>query len=97
MLVDRIQQSSNWNCWKRRGCVRVDYLKAQLSPCIFNSINNIYGILKKQSGCKKHSIAIFNLVRYQLYDCGAEKVSLENEMEFIKIILIFNVCVKINI
>ena len=64
----------------------LDYLKAQINPhALFNSLNTIYGHIDKSNQVARTILLQFSeLLRYQLYDCGAEKVSLEKEIEYVK-------------
>jgi len=87
MLVDRIQTEQQLEFLeKERVKSELDYLKAQINPhAFFNSLNTVYGHIDKSNQVARNILLQFSsLLRYQLYDCGAEKVSLENEMEFIK-------------
>jgi LytS/YehU family sensor histidine kinase len=64
----------------------LDYLKAQINPhALFNSLNTIYGHIDKTNQVARNILLQFSeLLRYQLYDCGAEKVNLEKEITYIK-------------
>jgi two-component system LytT family sensor kinase len=69
----------------------LDYLKAQINPhALFNSLNTIYGHIDKNNQIARNTLLQFSeLLRYQLYDCGAEKVNLEKEIEYIKNYIVF--------
>jgi len=71
---------------KERVKNELDYLKAQINPhALFNSLNTVYGHIDKSNKVARNILLQFSgLLRYQLYDCGAEKVSLEKEIEYIK-------------
>jgi LytS/YehU family sensor histidine kinase len=87
MLVDRIQTEKQLELLeKERVKNELDYLKAQINPhALFNSLNTIYGHIEKSNQVARNILLQFSgLLRYQLYDCGVEKVSLEKEMEYIK-------------
>jgi two-component system, LytTR family, sensor kinase len=87
MLLDRIQTQQQVELLqKERVKNELDYLKAQINPhALFNSLNTIYGHIDKSNQAARNILLQFSeLLRYQLYDCGAEKVSLEKEMEYIK-------------
>jgi two-component system LytT family sensor kinase len=64
----------------------LDYLKAQINPhALFNSLNTVYGHIDKSNKAARNILLQFSeLLRYQLYDCSAEKVRLEKEVEYIK-------------
>jgi two-component system LytT family sensor kinase len=87
MLIDRMQTQQQLELLeKERIKNELDYLKAQINPhALFNSLNTIYGHIDKSNQVARNILLQFSeLLRYQLYDCGAEKVSLEKEMEYVK-------------
>ena len=87
MLVDRTQTHQQLELLeKERIKNELDYLKAQINPhALFNSLNTIYGHINKGNQIARNILLQFSeLLRYQLYDCGAEKVSLEKEIEYIE-------------
>ena len=87
MLIDRIQTQRQLELLeKERVKSELDYLKAQINPhALFNSLNTIYGHIDKSNQVARNILLQFSeLLRYQLYDCGAEKVNLGEEMEYIK-------------
>jgi two-component system LytT family sensor kinase len=87
MLVDRIQTHQQLELLeKERVKNELDYLKAQINPhALFNSLNTIYGHINKGNQIARNILLQFSeLLRYQLYDCGAEKVSLEKEIGYIQ-------------
>jgi two-component system, LytTR family, sensor kinase len=87
MLVDRIQTQRQLEVLeKERAKNELDYLKAQINPhALFNSLNTIYGHIDKSNQIARNTLLQFSeLLRYQLYDCGAEKVNLGKEMEYVR-------------
>lgn len=87
MLIDRAQTQQQVELLeKNRVKNELDYLKAQINPhALFNSLNTIYGHIDKSNQVARNILLQFSeLLRYQLYDCDAEKVSLEKEMEYVK-------------
>lgn len=87
MLMDRIQtQQFLALLEKERVKNELDYLKAQINPhALFNSLNTIYGHIDKSNQVARNILLQFSeLLRYQLYDCAEEKISLEREMGYIK-------------
>jgi LytS/YehU family sensor histidine kinase len=87
MLIDRIQTQQQVELLeKERVKNELDYLKAQINPhALFNSLNTIYGHIDKNNQAARNILLQFSeLLRYQLYDCAAEKVSVEKEMEYVK-------------
>jgi two-component system LytT family sensor kinase len=71
---------------KERMQNELDYLKAQINPhALFNSLNTIYGHIDKGNNVARNILLQYSeLLRYQLYECSAHKISLEKEMEYIK-------------
>ena len=87
MLVDRIQTQQQLELLeKERVKNELDYLKAQINPhALFNSLNTIYGHIDKSNQVARNILIQFSeLLRYQLYDCSAEKVCLEKEIGYIE-------------
>jgi two-component system LytT family sensor kinase len=87
MILDRKQTQQQLELLeKERIKNELDYLKAQINPhALFNSLNTIYGHIDKNNQVARNILLQFSeLLRYQLYDCGAEKVSLEKEIAYIK-------------
>ncbi len=62
------------------------YLKAQMNPhFLFNSINTIYFQIDKKNVEARTSLQKFaELLRYQLYDCNEDTISIEKEVEYLK-------------
>jgi two-component system LytT family sensor kinase len=87
MIIDRMQTHQQLELLeKERIKNELDYLKAQINPhALFNSLNTIYGHIDKSNQQARNILIQFSeLLRYQLYDCSAEKVILEKELEYIK-------------
>jgi two-component system LytT family sensor kinase len=87
MLVDRIKSQQQLELLeKEKTKNELDFLKAQINPhALFNSLNTIYGHIDKSNQAARNILLQFSeLLRYQLYDCSAEKVSLEKEIDYIK-------------
>ncbi len=62
------------------------YLKNQINPhFLFNSLNNIYVLNRKDPNQASESIlTLSDLLRYQLYECNQERVGLQNEINNLK-------------
>jgi two-component system LytT family sensor kinase len=87
MIIDRIyNQQKLALIEKERIKHELDFLKAQINPhALFNSLNTIYGHIDKNNQTARNILLKFSgLLRYQLYDCSEEKISLEKEIEFIR-------------
>jgi two-component system LytT family sensor kinase len=87
MIIDRIQTQQQLEVLEK-GRIKneLDYLKAQINPhALFNSLNTIYGHIDKSNQVARNILLQFSeLLRFQLYDCGAEKVNLGKEFDYIK-------------
>jgi len=61
-------------------------LKAQLHPhFLFNSLNNIYSLsLEKSEKTPEVVLGISNILRYSLYECTAQQVSLKRDIEILR-------------
>jgi len=87
MLIDRIQTQQQLEVLeKERIKSELDFLTAQINPhALFNSLNTIYGHIDKSNQTARDILLQFSeLLKYQLYECGAEKVDLENEIVYIR-------------
>jgi two-component system LytT family sensor kinase len=87
MLVERMQTEQQLEVLeKERIRSELDYLKAQINPhALFNSLNTIYGHIDKHNQVARNILLQFSeLLRYQLYDCAADKVSLQKEIAYIE-------------
>jgi len=64
----------------------LDFLNAQFNPhFLFNSINSIYAHIDKQNPTARNMLLSFSeMLRYQLYDCNTNQISIDREMNYIK-------------
>ena len=86
MMIERLQTQKQLELLEtERVKNELDYLKAQINPhALFNSLNTIYGHIEKSNQVARNTLLQFSeLLRYQLYDCNEEKVSLEKEIGYI--------------
>jgi len=87
MIIDRIYNQQQLALLEKEKVKQeLDFLKAQINPhALFNSLNTIYGHIDKQNQTARNILLKFSgLLRYQLYDCGEDKISLEKEIEYIR-------------
>jgi two-component system, LytTR family, sensor kinase len=65
---------------------KLRYLRAQLNPhFLFNTLNSIYSLSLQQSEkTPEVVIKLADLMRYLIYECNEEKISLEKEIDFIR-------------
>jgi len=63
----------------------LQYLKSQINPhFVFNTLNAIYFQIDKSNPEARQTLLQFaDLLRYQLYECNAEKISIEEEMAYL--------------
>ena len=87
MLIDKMQTGQQLELLeKERIKSELNYLKAQINPhALLNSLNTVYGHIDKTNQNARAILLQFSeLLKYQLYECAAEKVLLEKEMTYIK-------------
>ena len=87
MLIDRMQMGKQVELLEQERIKNeLNFLKAQINPhALFNSLNTVYGSIdKSNSSARKILLQYSELLRYQLYDCVAEKVSLGKEIMYLK-------------
>jgi len=87
LITDRIRfQQYIADMEKEKSKTELDFLKAQFNPhFLFNSINAIYGHIDKRNASARHMLLTFSeMLRYQLYECNTESISIEKELHFIK-------------
>jgi two-component system, LytTR family, sensor kinase len=76
--IDEIEKEKTKN--------ELDFLKAQFNPhFLFNSINSIYGHIDKGNASARKMLLTFSeMLRYQLYECNVERISIEKEINYIR-------------
>jgi two-component system LytT family sensor kinase len=64
----------------------LQYLKAQINPhFLFNSLNTVHFQIDKQNTAARESLQKFSaMLRYQLYECNAETIPIEKEIEYLE-------------
>jgi len=65
---------------------RIKHLRSQLNPhFLFNTLNSIYSLsMQKSDKAPEIVVKLADLMRYLIYECNEEKVSLSKEIEFIQ-------------
>ncbi len=65
---------------------KLKYLRSRLNPhFLFNTLNSIYSLSLQQSDKTAGVVLkLADLMRYMIYDCDEEKISLDKEIEFIR-------------
>jgi hypothetical protein len=71
---------------KEKAKNEMDFLRAQFNPhFLFNSINSIYGHIDKKNSTARNMLLTFSeMLRYQLYECNAESINIDKEVQYIK-------------
>jgi two-component system LytT family sensor kinase len=71
---------------KEKSKSELDFLNAQFNPhFLFNSINSIYGHIDKTNSTARNMLLTFSdMLRYQLYDCNTDSVSIDKEINYIR-------------
>jgi two-component system, LytTR family, sensor kinase len=71
---------------KERAEAELKFLKSQINPhFIFNSINSIYFLIDKGNKEAREALHKFSdILRYQLYECGGEKIAIEKELMYLE-------------
>jgi sensor histidine kinase YesM len=64
----------------------LQYLKAQINPhFLFNSLNTIFFQIEKSNEVARETVSKFaDMLRYQLYECGGDSVSMEREIQYLR-------------
>jgi two-component system, LytTR family, sensor kinase len=87
MILERIDTEKRLDLLeKQRIKNELAFLKAQINPhTLFNSLNTVYGHIEKTNQAGRNILLQYSeLLRYQLYECSEEKVSLGKEIEYLK-------------
>ena len=87
LILDRIRLQKYVDAIERDKIKNeLDFLKAQFNPhFLFNSINSIYGNIDKRNSAAREMLLTFSeMLRYQLYDCNTNMISLEKEISYVR-------------
>jgi len=71
---------------KEKSIAELTYLKAQINPhFLFNSLNSLYAQMEVNSADAKNTLtSLADLLRYQLYDCNADRIPIDKEIAYLK-------------
>jgi sensor histidine kinase YesM len=74
------------NLEKDNASFKLKYMRSQLNPhFLFNTLNSIYSLsMQKSDKAPEMVVKLADLMRYLIYECNEEKVSLFKEIEFIR-------------
>ncbi len=87
LIIDRIRFQKYIEAMeKEKTKNELEFLKAQFNPhFLFNSINSIYGNIDKGNSTARNMLLTFSeMLRYQLYECNADSISIDKEINYIK-------------
>jgi len=87
LIIDRVRfQKYVDDIEKEKSKTELDFLKAQFNPhFLFNSINSIYGHIDKNNPTARNMLLKFSeMLRYQLYDCNTDSISIDKEMNYVR-------------
>jgi len=71
---------------KEKAEAELSFLKSQINPhFLFNSLNSVYFLIDKNNTDARQALHKFSdMLRYQLYEAGDEKIPIEKEINYIK-------------
>lgn len=71
---------------KEKATNELNFLRAQFNPhFLFNSINSIYGHIDKSNKEARDMLLVLSeMLRYQLYECNVEQISLDREINYLR-------------
>ncbi len=74
------------NLEKDNSSFRLKYLRSQLNPhFLFNTLNSIYSLsMQKSDKAPEMVVKLADLMRYLIYECNEDRVSLNKEIEFVQ-------------
>lgn len=71
---------------KEKAETELNFLKSQINPhFLFNSLNSVYFLIKKDNPEAREALHKFSeMLRYQLYEMGGDKIPIEKEISYLK-------------
>ena|ERR1700730_1597206 len=71
---------------KEKAESELQFLKSQINPhFLFNSLNSVYFLIDKSNKDARESLHKFSdMLRYQLYECGDERIGIEKEIRYLE-------------
>ena len=87
LMYQSIRDEQKMEQLKRQNLqTEMDYLKYQINPHFFmNTLNNIHALIDIDTETAKNTvIELSKMMRFVLYDSGSEKISLNNDIRFLK-------------
>lgn len=87
LLLDQVKSQRRMaELAKEKANAELGFLKSQINPhFLFNSLNAVYFLIDKENAeARKTLLQFSDLLRYQLYDCNADKIEVEKEVNFLR-------------
>lgn len=71
---------------KEKAEAELNFLKSQINPhFLFNSLNSVYFLIEKENVPAREALHKFSdMLRYQLYECGDNKIAIEKEISYLQ-------------
>jgi len=71
---------------KEKAEAELNFLKSQINPhFLFNSLNSVYFLIDKNNEEARKALHRFSeMLRYQLYECRDDKITIEKEISFLQ-------------
>ena len=71
---------------KEKAEAELNFLKSQINPhFVFNTLNAIYFLIQKENADARNALHRFSdMLRYQLYEMGGQKVPVEKEIAYLR-------------
>jgi LytS/YehU family sensor histidine kinase len=71
---------------KEKAEAELNFLKSQINPhFLFNSLNSVYFLIDRNNEQARQALHKFSdMLRYQLYECNDDKISIEKEIGFLQ-------------
>lgn len=81
-----IQSQRALNLQHEKLDAEMKFLKSQINPhFLFNALNNVYSLsILKSERTSENLLKLSDMLRYVLYECNAEQVPLQKEVEYIR-------------
>jgi two-component system LytT family sensor kinase len=87
LMFDQISlQKKMADMAKEKAEAELNFLKSQINPhFLFNSLNSVYFLIDKSNPVAREALHKFSeMLRYQLYEAGGEKIPIEKEIDYLK-------------
>jgi len=73
------------NLKNEKAKTELQHLKSQVNPhFFFNTLNNLYGIMEKDSKARDMVLKLSDMMRYSIYEGQKDRVPLNEELDYLK-------------